>query len=333
MMRNTLNPARRAAMLAAAGSLLGGGGTMPASAQDIYPSRPVKLVVPAPPGGLTDTIARLLGESLQRSLGQPFVVDNRTGAAGMMGTQFVVDSPADGYTVLVTSTTNHVLAPLTQKGSRTDPQRDLQAIGLVLQTVGILAVPASLPVRSLPELIADVRAHPGKWNYGSTGIGSAGHVHSERFKALAGIDLFHVPYRGGAPLVQALSAGEVQVAMLDYGSAEAALAAGRIRALVQSGSRRHPALSSVPTFAEAGWPGYDPSFWVGLAVPRATPQVAVDRLGAALATALSETRMKARAQALGWTLADGSAQALTRVAAQDTDIFRAEVNRLNLDRQ
>jgi tripartite-type tricarboxylate transporter receptor subunit TctC len=324
-------PSRRAVL-----SLLAGWGASlacPAAANDIFPSRPVRLVVPAPPGGITDTVARLLADTMSSDLGQPLIVDNRAGAAGVLGTQAVADAAPDGYTVLVTSLSNHVLAPLTQKPARLDPQRDLDPVGLVLRSVGLFAIPASLPAHSLADFIALARARPGQLNYGSSGIGSANHVQTERFKTLCGIELLHVPYRGGAPLIQALAAGEVHLALLDYASAEGQLQAGRVRALAQSGVRRHPALAGVPTFSEAGFPAYDPSFWIGLAVPRGTPSAVVRRLNGALVGALGRTEVRARAQAFGWSLADGSAQEMSEAARRDLDVFRTEVARLNLDRQ
>jgi tripartite-type tricarboxylate transporter receptor subunit TctC len=169
-------------------------------------------------------------------------------------------------------------------------------------------------------------------NYASSGIGSANHVLTERFKRLAGIDMVHVPYRGGAPLIAALMAGEVQFALLDYGTAEAALRSGRARALAQSGTRRHPALPDVPTLSEAGFKGYDPSFWIGLAVPRSTPEDVTARLNRALNQALAQTALKARAQALGWTLVSGGPQLLAETVARDVASYGETVSGLNLHR-
>lgn len=303
------------------------------SAQDRFPAKPVRLVVPAPPGGLTDSVARLLAEAMQADLGQPVVVDNRPGAAGLIGTQAVVESPADGYTVLVSSTSSHILAPLTQAAARVDPARDLQAVGMALRTVGVLVTPVGVLAQSLGQFVALARSRPGQLNYASSGIGSANHVLTERFKALAGIDIVHVPYRGGAPLMTALMAGEVQFALLDYGTAEAALRSGRARALAQSGERRHSALPDVPTLAQAGFKGYDPSFWIGLAVPKATPAAVVERLNASLNKALAQTAVKARAQALGWSLVGGSPQLLAETVARDAAAYRQTVSGLKLLRQ
>ena len=302
-------------------------------AQEGFPSRALRLVVPAPPGGLSDLVGRLIADALQADLKQTVVVDNRPGAAGLIGTQAVAESPPDGYTVLLTSTSNHILAPLTQKAARVDPVRDLAPVGLALRSVGVFVVAAALPARTLAEFVAVARSRPGQLNFGSAGIGSANHVLTERFKTLAGIDLVHVPYRGGAPMMTAVMAGEVQFALLDFATAELALKAGKARPLAQTGSRRHVALEQVPTLAEAGFKDYDPSFWVGLAVPKATPAAVVEQLNVALNTALGQTAFKARAQALGWTLIGGKPSVMADTVARETASFRETTAGLNLDRQ
>lgn len=305
----------------------------PAYGQERFPSRPLRLIVPAPPGGLTDSVARLLADGLQPDLRQTVVVENRPGAAGLIGTQAVVDAPGDGYTLLVTSTSNHVLAPLTQKSARVDPARDLQPIVLALRTVGVLVVPSGVAARTLAEFIALARSKPGQMNYASAGVGSANHVLTERFKALAGIDIVHVPFRGGAPLMSAVMGGEVQFALVDYGTAESALQSGRARALAQSGTRRHVALPDVPTLSEAGFKDYDPSFWIGLAAPKSTPAAVIAALNAATNRVLAQTAFKARAQALGWTLVGGAPSVLADTVRREIAAYRETASGLNLDRQ
>jgi len=307
--------------------------TWPAHAEGPNPSKPLRLVVPAPPGGLTDTIARLLADGLQLELHQTVVVDNRPGAAGLIGTQAVVDAPGDGYTLLMTSTSNHVLAPLIQKSARVDPARDLQPVALALRTVGILVVPTALGPRTLAEFIALARSRPGQMNYASSGVGSANHVLTERFKLLAGIDLFHVPFRGGAPLVSAVMGGEVQFALTDYATLEPALRAGRARALAQTGVHRHLALPDVPTLGEAGFKDYDPSFWIGVAAPKATPVALIAALNTAINRVLAQSAFKARAQALGWTLVGGAPSVLADLVGREVAAYRETINFLYLDRQ
>jgi tripartite-type tricarboxylate transporter receptor subunit TctC len=304
-----------------------------AQAQDAFPSKPLRLVVPAPPGGLTDTVGRLLAEGLQSELRQSVVVDNRPGAAGQIGTQAVAEAAGDGYTLLMTSTSNHVLAPLTQKSSRIDPSRDLLPIALALRTVGVLVVPTGLAARTLPEFIALARNRPGQLNYASSGIGSANHVFTERFKQLLGIDMVHVPFRGGAPLMSAVMGGEVQFALMDYATVEPALRSGRARVLAQTGTIRHVAMPDVPTLAQAGVRDFDPSFWIGVAAPKTTTAEVIAALNAATNRVLAQTAFKARAQAQGWILVGGAPSVLAETVSREAAAYRETVNGLNLDRQ
>jgi tripartite-type tricarboxylate transporter receptor subunit TctC len=301
-----------------------------AAAQGISSTRALRLVVPFPPGGLNDSVGRLLAEAMQSALGQPVVVDNRSGASGLIGTQAVASAAPDGNTLLLTSTSNHVLAPLLQ-GTGQDPAADLVPVGLALRAVGVLVVPADVPARSLAEFIALARSKPRALNYGSSGQGSANHLQTHQFATQAGIELVHVPYRGGGPLLTALMSGEVQFALLDFASVSSALSSGRLRALVQSGANRHVGLPSVPTFTEAGLAGLDASFWIGLAAPPGTPAAAVDRWNAALNKALTQTAIKARAQALGWSLAGGPPEVLSRTVARDRESFKAAAAALRVE--
>jgi tripartite-type tricarboxylate transporter receptor subunit TctC len=302
---------------------------LPAAAQ-AQGTGALRFIVPASPGGFSDLMGRLVAEAMGPELGQAIVVDNRPGASGLIGTRAVAAAAPDGGTVLVTSQSNHVLAPLVQPGAHFDTQAELQPVGLIARAVGVLAVSNATPARTLGELVALARRKPGSLNYGSSGIGSGNHLAMESFKSLAGIDLVHVPYKGGAPLLQALMANEAQAGLLDYGSARVALEAGSVRALAQTGERRHAALPQVPTLREAGYANFDPSFWIGLAVPKATPPAAVQRLNAALNRALAQTALKARAQANGWVLVGGTPQAMATVVQRDGELLGAEVRRLKL---
>jgi tripartite-type tricarboxylate transporter receptor subunit TctC len=277
---------RRTLLLSAAGLAAAQAGW----AQSSFPDRPVRLVVPNPPGGPSDIVARLLAEPMRAELGQPLVIDNRPGAAGLIGTGAVASAPADGYTVLVTSRSNHVIAPLVQKNGQVDPVRDLAPVGLALRAVGLFATHPKAPFRTLPELIAYAKAHPGKLFYGSAGIGATNHIAIEQFKKLAGVDITHVPYKGSGPLITGLMGGEVSLALLDFSSAQPGVKGGALVPLVQTASRRLASMAEVPTLIEAGFRNYDPSFWIGLAVPKATPAPAIARLNKALVVALAETQ-------------------------------------------
>ena len=295
-----------------------------------YPQRPIKLVVPNPPGGPSDIVARFLAEGMRTSLGQPLVIDNRPGAAGLIGTGTAAAAPADGYTVLVTSRSNHIIAPLVQQSTTVQPPRDLAPVGLVLRAVGILATPARSPWRNLREFVAAAKAQPGKLFYGCAGIGATNHIAIEQFKALTGIELVHVPYKGSGPLITGLMAGEVQLALLDFSSAQPALKGGSIVPLAQTGLKRLTSMAEVPTLTESGYPRFDASFWIGLAVPHGTPAAVVARLSEALDSALADTQMKARAQVNGWELAGGGPAPLEALIRQDMADFPPLVKRLDL---
>lgn len=317
---------RRFLLAAAAASALSAG----ARAQPAFPERPIRLIVPNPPGGPSDIAARLLAEDMRAALGQPLVVDNRPGATGMIGNAAAAAAPPDGYTVLVTSLSNHVIAPLVQKPAQFDPQADLAAVGLALRAVGLLVTGRAVPARSMRDFIAYAKARPGQLNYGSAGIGATNHIAIEQFKSLAGVDLVHVPYKGSGPMVTALMAGEVQFALLDFASAQPGLRNGSFVALAQTAARRHAALPDVPTLAEAGFRDWDPSFWIGLAVPKGTPGAVVARLNAALNAALAQTAVKARAQAYGWELVGGAPKVLADTVARDLSAYARTIGQLGI---
>lgn len=299
-------------------------------AQSSFPDRPLKLVVPNPPGGPSDNVARLLSEAMRADLGQAIVVENRPGASGLIGTAAVATSPADGYTVLVTSRSNHVIAPLVQKGTTVDPPRDLAPVGLALRAVGMFATHAKAPFKTLRALVAQAKAQPGQIFYGSAGIGSANHIAVEQFAKLAGITLTHVPYKGSGALITGLMSGEVALAVLDFSSAQAGLQTGAIVPLVQTGQQRLSSLPQVPTLIEAGYRDFDPSFWIGLAAPRGTPEAVLTRLNRAMNTALVQTAIRARAQVNGWELVGGAPAVLAQTVAQDLAAYPALIKQLDI---
>jgi tripartite-type tricarboxylate transporter receptor subunit TctC len=294
-----------------------------------FPDHPIKLVVPNPPGGPSDIVARFLAESMRADLGQSLVIDNRAGAAGLIGTAAVASAPPDGYTVLVTSRTNHVLAPLVQK-TQVDPARDLVPVGLALRAVGMFVTNAKSPFKTFKELIAYAKANAGKLFYGSAGIGATNHIAIEQFKALAGIDITHIPYKGSGPLITGLMGGEVSLALLDFASAQPGIKGGALLPVVQTASRRLPSMPQVPTLLESGVRNYDPSFWIGLAVPKGTPAQAIARLNRALNVALADTQMKARAQVNGWELVGGMPSVLADTIAADMAEYPGLVRKLDI---
>jgi tripartite-type tricarboxylate transporter receptor subunit TctC len=249
-------------------------------AQD-YPVRPVRIIVPFGPGGPADVAARLLGNALQEGLGQPFIVENRTGAGGVIGTQEVVKSSPDGYTLLMmsnTQTANESLVP----NRKYDLMRDLVPIAPVNYSDLVIVVHPSVAARTLQEFIALAKSQPGKLNYASSGQGTPYHMAGELFKSMAGIDVVHVPYRNSGDARTGVISGQVQM-MIDAVTAMAPnVTAGQVRALATTGTARSGALPDVPTVTEAGVPGYEATIWLGLMAPSGTPKPVVEKLNAAV---------------------------------------------------
>lgn len=277
------------------GVVMGGG---QASAQD-YPTRPVKLVSPWAPGGANDIFCRALAQKLTESLGQPVVVENRPGAAGTIGSDYVAKSPADGYTLVMGSSPTHSIAPGLYPRLPYNPMRDFAPVTLAAVVPNILVVHPSLPIRSVPELIDYARKHPGKLNFSSTGNGSSQHLFGELFKHLAGVDIVHVPYKGTGPALNDLLSGQIQMAFENPPALLPHIHAGRLRALAVAGSKRSASLPDLPTVAEAGLPGYDVAVWFGLFVPAGTPQPIVARLHKEIAAALASPEIKTRMDGFG----------------------------------
>jgi len=263
-----------------------------------FPTRPVRLVVPFPPGGPTDTIARLVAPRVERGWGQPVVVENRGGAGGNIGTAAVARAAPDGHTLLLVAS-SHAINPSIFRALPYDPLRDFVPVALLASSPFVLVVHPSVPANSLAELIALARARPGRLNYASASNGSGNHLAMEMLKAAAGVDLVHVPYAGAAPATTDLLAGQVPVMFNNMVSAVPHIPAGRLRALAVSGQRRAAALSEVPTVAESGFPGFDATTWYGVLAPARTPPSIVAELNARFVTALDGAQQRERLAALG----------------------------------
>ncbi|MEO7725783.1 MAG: tripartite tricarboxylate transporter substrate binding protein [Burkholderiales bacterium] len=258
-----------AALLVAAGGAVG--------AQD-YPVRPLRLIVPQPPGGGNDTIARLIGQRMAGTLKQQVVIDNRAGAGGLIGAELAAKAAPDGYTLLLGNVATLAVIPNLQAHPTYDPLRDFAPISLIASAPLLVVVHPSVPVTSVRELIALAKARPGQLNYASNGIGSTTHLATEMFKSMTATNLVHVPYKGLAPASTDLLAAHVQ---LMFSSAVAMLPhvkAGRLRAIAMTGTKRTPALPDLPTVAESGVPDYQAGSWYGILAPAATARAIVDRL-------------------------------------------------------
>lgn len=248
------------------------------NAQAAYPDRPIKLVVPYPPGGTTDLLARTLAPRLSERLGQPILIENRAGAGGVIGSQVVAKSPADGYTLVFGSIASHGILPAIQTPQPYDPIRDFAPVSLVAITPNVLLANVSAPAKNLSELIALAKSQPGKLNFGSTSLGGSPHMSGELLKSQAKIQMVHVPYKGGAPMLVDLMGGQISFAFDNLPSSIQHIRSGKVKALAVTTAKRWPHAPEIPTMAEAGLPGYESSAWFGLLAPGNTPKAVVDLL-------------------------------------------------------
>ncbi|MEO7150318.1 MAG: tripartite tricarboxylate transporter substrate binding protein [Burkholderiaceae bacterium] len=243
-----------------------------------YPDKPIRLVVPYPPGGVADTLSRVVGERLSQRLGQVVIIDNKAGGRQMIGAENVAKATPDGYTLLLGSVTSLSLNPASGIPMRYDPVRDLAPVSRLFHAPLLLVTPAEVPAKSVQELVAYVKAHPGKLSFASIGPGSSTHIAAELFKQEAKLDLAHVPYKGSAPALTDLLAGRVQM-MFDGGTSSLPhVASGKLKLLAVTTLQRFPALPDVPTMAESGFPGFDVTAWWGILAPAGTPPAIVERV-------------------------------------------------------
>ena len=263
-----------------------------------WPSRPIRMVVPLSPGGFADVPGRILAARLSSLLGYNVFVENRPGAGGTIGADFVAKSAPDGYTLLFTGTP-HVISAWVYKKLPYDPLKDFEPVALVASGPYVLVVNPQLPVHSVRELIAAAKAQPGKIDYASSGNGSAQHLVSALFASMAGVELNHVPYKGSGPAMQDLLGGQVKVSFAGIPNVLPHVKAGRLRALAVSTPQRSPDLPDVPTVAEAGVPGYQATLWLNLAAPAGTPGEIVQRLYAETAKALQDVELQQSFRAAG----------------------------------
>lgn len=243
-----------------------------------YPERTIHLIVPYPPGGTTDLLARAVAPRLGEMLKQTVVVENRAGAGGVIGAQAVARATPDGYTLVFGSIATHGILPVLQKPAPYDPIRDFLPITLVASTPNVLVANMESPIKSVADLIALAKAKPGTVNFGSTSLGGSPHMSGELLKTLTGIDIVHVPYKGGGPMLIDLMGGQIPVAFDNLPSSINQIRAGKIRALAVTTAQRWPGAAEIPTMAEAGVPGYESSAWFGMLAPANTPKAIVDLL-------------------------------------------------------
>jgi tripartite-type tricarboxylate transporter receptor subunit TctC len=279
---------RRLRLAAGAIAVALGSALLPAGAvAQNYPDRPVRLVVPFAAGGIVDITARQVGQKLAERLGQPVVIDNRPGAGGSIGTDFVAKSPADGYTLLLAFDT-HAVNPLIYRNLKFDTFKDFAPVSLVGTIPLVFATAPAFPARTVADLLKESRARPGGLSYGSVGAGSSGHLAAEQFKVLSKAQMVHVPFKGGAPALTALMGEQIQLLIFAAGVAVPQIHAGKVIGLAVTGTQRSKALPAVPTMAEAGYPQLNSGAWMGILAPAGTPAAIVRRLQEGIAAAVAD---------------------------------------------
>jgi len=282
-----------------------------------YPSRPVRMIVPFGPAGTTDIVARLIGQWLSEHLGQQFVVENRPGGAGNIGTEAVVRAPADGYTLLMIDVSPAINATLFDK-LNFNFVRDIAPVANIVRVPNVMVVNPAFPAKTVPEFIAHAKANPGKISLASAGIGTPNHVAGELFKMMAALDLVHVPYRGGGPAIADLLGGQVDVTFAVVTTAIEYIRTGKLRALAVTSATRQEALPDIPPVADF-LPGYEASGWFGLFAPRNTPAEIIDKLNKEINAALADPKVKARLADLGGTVVLGSPADFGKLVVDDKE--------------
>jgi tripartite-type tricarboxylate transporter receptor subunit TctC len=297
-----------------------------------YPNKPITSVVGFAPGGGTDTVSRIVGKTLGEQLGQQILTDNRAGAGGNIATDFVVRSPADGYTIYLANVgaiaVNPHLLPL-----QYDPLKDLAPITMAVIFPNLIVVQPSVPASTLAEFIKLARDNPGKYTYGSSGIGGAGHLAGELLKMMARVDITHVPFKGGGPAMQAMLGGQIDSYFATPVAAGPHVKAGKVKALATTGPRRDPFMAEVPTVAESGYAGYEATNWYGYFAPARTPRDILERLNRELVKALSSAEVKSLFAKQGLEAAPGTPDELAQFAKREHDTWGKVVKQAGIKAQ
>lgn len=322
-----LSRTRRRWLGALAAAALGACAAAPAVAQDSYPSKPIRLIVPFPPGGGGDTLARLVMNRAAKELGQPLVVENIAGAGGNIGSQTAAKAAGDGYTLLYgtngTFGINHTL----YKNPGFDPLHDFMPVSQLTRIAALVTPRPGLPANSFPELLALLKAHPGKYTFASAGNGTTSHLAAELLKAATGISMVHIPYKGGAPAVTDLIGGQVDLMIDVMPSTGPQVRGGRLKALAVTTAARVPAFPAVPTIAESGVPGFDVSAWDAIFVPKGTPPQVVATLQAAIRKALDDPQLREQLQQRGAEPAPRGPEELGRFVKSEIERWGQAVKR------
>jgi tripartite-type tricarboxylate transporter receptor subunit TctC len=303
--------------------------SVPAMAQS-YPSKPIKIIVPFAAGGPTDVYARIIGQKLGEALGQPVIIDDKPGATGLIGTSAVRDAAPDGYTLLFTSNSAHVMGPLLHKPNSFDPVNDFTPVVMVLRYPMYLLTSAKVPVTTVKEFVALARSKPGQMSYSSVGIGSGGHLACELINKAAGIDTVHVAYKGAAPAQAALAAGQVDYMCDSVGFSQPLVVAGKLRGLAITAPNRSAAVPDVPTLAEEGVPGVEAYIWQAIFAPRGLPETIRNKLNAEVVRIISEPAFKDRVQKAGYELIAGTPEQLAKDIGAEKDVWNRIITEKNI---
>ena len=298
-------------------------GVQPAQALD-YPTRPVRWVVPYPPAGTTDVLARIMAQWLSEKMGQQFLVENKPGAGNNIGTELVITSPPDGYTMLLVNPANGINATL-YKDLKFNFVRDIQPVAGLVRTPNVMEVTNSLPVKTVAEFIAYCKANPNKINMASSGSGTSVHLSGEHFKSMTGCQMLHVPYKGAGPALTDLIGGQVHVIFDNLPSSAGHIKGGRIRALAVTSAQREPSMPELPTVAETV-PGYEATAWFGIGMPKGTPREIVDKVNAEVNRALADPKMRERLAELGGRPISGTPEDFGKVIVAETEKWAKVVN-------
>ena len=318
--------------LFAALALIALGGPAFAQSATNFPDRPIRIVVPYPPGGSTDPVARLIAADMQARLGQPVIVDNRSGGAGSIGTEFVARAPADGYTILF-HTSVITTDPSFKRNVTYDVARDLFPLAQVATGPYLVVTNNELPARNMAELIAYARANPGQLNFGSAGIGSSGHLIGELFRLQTGIDVVHVPYRGGGPSITGLMGNEVQFIFDTVSTSRPLVEGGRLRGLAVTSAERAALMPDTPTMAESGVPDFVQIYWLGMFLPSGVPPEIRARLYEAIRLALESPLVRERTAALGIIPRAVPPEEFARIVNADIEKWRRVITEARIEPQ
>ena len=317
-------------IVVAAAALGLGLGALTSAQGEPYPARPIKIIVPTPAGGPVDVIGRLVANHLATANGQTVVVDNRPGAGNTIGSKEAAQAEPDGHTLLYSSASGLVLAPMLQKNAGYDPITSYDPIALVAQSSTILVVHPSVPAHTVAELVAHAKANPGKVNFSSGGIGVLPHLIGEWFKSRAGIDIVHVPYRGGGPSINDLVGGQVQMTFEGVSVLRPLIESGKLRALAVTSAKRLPQLPDLPTMIESGFPDFVSVSWTGLLAPARTPREIVDRLNAQINAGVASPEFTAALARLGNEPLGGTPQDFANLIKADIAKWAPVVKALGL---